>query len=86
MGKQIFNRAKKILGILFAIFFVIISTAASARAVEWHEQEGCHNDTCSVGGCHDGLCSSGSVAGGPGASGVAAKVVTAGATTAIGSN
>ena len=83
MGKQTFDKIKKILSILLAIFFILTLTVASTNAVEWRGHEGCHDGTCSFGGCHNGLCSLSSAVGVPAASGVAAEVGTAEDTTAI---
>lgn len=59
MGKQEYDRIKRILSILLAIFFIITLTVASASAAESSVNNGneCKNGVCTVGGCHDGLCS-----------------------------
>lgn len=84
MGKQTFDRMKKILSILLAIFFILTLTVVSASAAELNGNDGCKNGACTVGGCHDGLCSFR-----PGwafTAGVASTTVTAGDTAAIGGN
>ena len=84
MGKQTFDRIKKILSILLAIFFIVTLSVASASAAELSGNDGCKNGGCNVGGCHDGLCSlhpSWAFT-----AGVASTTVTTGGTAAIGGN
>jgi hypothetical protein len=43
MGKQIFNRTKKILGILLVIFFVASVTAVTVSAAPYHHHHHHHH-------------------------------------------
>ncbi len=84
MGKQTFDRTKKILSILLTIFFIITLTVASASAAELNGNNGCKNGACTVGGCHDGICSFRPA--GMFTTGVALTTLTAEGTAATGGN
>lgn len=84
MGKQTFERIKKMLSILLAIFFIVTLTVASASAAESNANDGCKNGACNVGGCHDGMCNYRPA--GTFTTWVASTTVTAGGTAATGGN
>lgn len=84
MGKPTFDRIKKILSILLAIFFIITLTVTSISAAELNGNNGCKNGACTAGGCHDGLCSFHPA--GTFTAGAASTTVTAGGTATTGGN